>query len=149
MTEKVACFLMSWITGDKGQVLVDFYITVFCLFSCIQRFIYLLFGPLRSIKTSKLRAQTKKLMCCSQSDVHSCSIFSFPEETPTGRVSLDGRLDPQGANKYLSAHFFLDIFLVLCRMRYQLPASHLSSVFVLQMNWAMKLIMPENAHSWI
>lgn len=30
--------------------------------------------------------------------------------------------------------FFLDIFLVLCRMRYQLPASHLSSVFVLQMN---------------
>lgn len=91
----------------------------------------------------------KKLICCSQSDVHSCSIFSFPEETPTGRVSLDGRLDPQGANKYLSAHFFLDIFLVLCRMRYQLPASHLSSVFVLQMNWAMKLIMPENAHSWI
>lgn len=41
MPEKVACFLMSWITGDKGQFLVDFYITVFCLFSCIRRFIYL------------------------------------------------------------------------------------------------------------
>lgn len=35
MTEKVACFLMSWITGDKGQFLIDFYISVFCLFSCM------------------------------------------------------------------------------------------------------------------
>lgn len=43
MTEKVACFLMSWITGDKGQVLKDFYIRVFCLFLASEDlFIYYL-----------------------------------------------------------------------------------------------------------